>query len=127
MYKRQTPNGYDKIPQIGIVILEDKVDIGANTCVDRATMGATIVHSGAKIDNLVQIAHNDEIGSHTAVSYTHLNESRCSRPDTGKTRSISESTGCRYFRLRQIISDYGKLSGFDCLLYTSLSSFCQRY
>ncbi len=44
-----TPNGYDKIPQIGIVILEDKVDIGANTCVDRATMGATIVHSGAKI------------------------------------------------------------------------------
>ena len=57
-----TPNGYDKIPQIGIVILEDKVDIGANTCVDRATMGATIVHSGAKIDNLVQIAHNDEIG-----------------------------------------------------------------
>ena len=43
-----TPNGYDKIPQIGIVILEDKVDIGANTCVDRATMGATIIHSGAK-------------------------------------------------------------------------------
>ena len=56
------------------LILEDKVDIGANTCVDRATMGATIIHSGAKIDNLVQIAHNDEIGSHTvmAVSYTHL-------------------------------------------------------
>ena len=63
-----TPNGYDKIPQIGIVILEDKVDIGANTCVDRATMGATIVHSGAKIDNLVQIAHNDEIGSHTVMA-----------------------------------------------------------
>ena len=60
-----TPNGYDKIPQIGIVILEDKVDIGANTCVDRATMGATIIHSGAKIDNLVQIAHNDEIGTHS--------------------------------------------------------------
>ncbi|KAB5098433.1 UDP-3-O-(3-hydroxymyristoyl)glucosamine N-acyltransferase, partial [Bacteroides thetaiotaomicron] len=63
-----TPNGYDKIPQIGIVILEDKVDIGANTCVDRATMGATIIHSGAKIDNLVQIAHNDEIGSHTVMA-----------------------------------------------------------
>ncbi|MFR4460788.1 MAG: UDP-3-O-(3-hydroxymyristoyl)glucosamine N-acyltransferase [Bacteroides xylanisolvens] len=60
-----TPNGYDKIPQIGIVILEDKVDIGANTCVDRATMGATIIHSGAKIDNLVQIAHNDEILTHS--------------------------------------------------------------
>ncbi|MBC8591982.1 UDP-3-O-(3-hydroxymyristoyl)glucosamine N-acyltransferase [Oscillospiraceae bacterium N12] len=63
-----TPQGYEKIPQIGIVILEDKVDIGANTCVDRATMGATIVHSGTKIDNLVQIAHNDEIGSHTVMA-----------------------------------------------------------
>ena len=63
-----TPEGYEKIPQIGIVILEDNVEIGANTCVDRATMGATIVHSGAKIDNLVQIAHNDEIGSHTVMA-----------------------------------------------------------
>lgn len=63
-----TPEGYDKIPQIGIVILEDRVDIGANTCVDRATMGATIIRSGAKIDNLVQIAHNDEIGSHTVMA-----------------------------------------------------------
>ena len=56
-----TPDGYNKIPQIGIVILEDKVDVGANTCIDRATMGATIVRKGVKIDNLVQIAHNDEI------------------------------------------------------------------
>jgi UDP-3-O-[3-hydroxymyristoyl] glucosamine N-acyltransferase len=63
-----TPEGYDKIPQIGIVILEDRVDIGANTCVDRATMGATIVHAGTKIDNLVQIAHNDEIGSNTVMA-----------------------------------------------------------
>ena len=63
-----TPQGYEKIPQIGIVILEDRVDIGANTCVDRATMGATIVHSGAKLDNLVQVAHNDEIGSHTVMA-----------------------------------------------------------
>ena len=63
-----TPDGYDKIPQIGIVILEDKVDIGANTCVDRATMGATVVHSGVKLDNLIQIAHNDEIGSHTVMA-----------------------------------------------------------
>ena len=63
-----TPEGYEKIPQIGIVILEDNVEIGANTCVDRATMGATIIHSGAKIDNLVQIAHNDEIGSHTVMA-----------------------------------------------------------
>lgn len=63
-----TANGYEKIPQIGIVILEDKVEIGANTCVDRATMGATIIHGGAKLDNLIQIAHNDEIGSHTVIA-----------------------------------------------------------
>ncbi len=63
-----TPQGYDKIPQIGIVVLEDKVEIGANTCVDRATMGATVIHSGVKLDNLIQIAHNDEVGSHTVMA-----------------------------------------------------------
>ena len=63
-----TPEGYEKIPQIGIAILEDDVEIGANTCVDRATMGATIVHSGVKLDNLIQVAHNDEIGSHTVMA-----------------------------------------------------------
>ena len=63
-----TENGYEKIPQIGIAIIEDDVEIGANTCIDRAVMGATIVHSGVKLDNLVQIAHNDEIGSHTVMS-----------------------------------------------------------
>lgn len=63
-----TPQGYEKIPQIGIVLLEDNVEIGANTCVDRATMGATIIHSGAKLDNLIQIAHNDEIGVHTVMA-----------------------------------------------------------
>jgi len=63
-----TEKGYEKIPQIGNAIIEDDVEIGANTCVDRAVMGATIVHSGVKIDNLVQIAHNDEIGSHTVMS-----------------------------------------------------------
>lgn len=63
-----TPQGYEKIPQIGIAILEDDVEIGANTCIDRATMGATIVHSGVKLDNMVQIAHNDEIGSHTVMA-----------------------------------------------------------
>ena len=61
-------NGYEKIPQIGIVTIEDDVEIGANTCVDRATMGATVVHSGVKLDNLIQIAHNDEIGSHTVMA-----------------------------------------------------------
>ena len=63
-----TEKGYAKIPQIGIAIIEDDVEIGANTCVDRAVMGATVVHSGVKLDNLVQIAHNDEIGSHTVMS-----------------------------------------------------------
>lgn len=63
-----TAEGYEKIPQIGIVVLEDDVEIGANTCIDRATMGATIVHRGVKLDNLVQVAHNDEIGSHTVMA-----------------------------------------------------------
>lgn len=63
-----SPNGYEKIPQIGIVIIEDDVEIGANSCVDRATMGATVVHKGVKLDNLVQIAHNDEIGSNTVIA-----------------------------------------------------------
>lgn len=63
-----TVNGYEKIPQTGIVVLEDNVEIGANTCVDRATMGATVVHSGVKLDNLIQIAHNDEVGSHTVMA-----------------------------------------------------------
>lgn len=63
-----TASGYEKIPQIGIVVIEDDVEIGANTCVDRATMGATIIHRGVKLDNLVQIAHNDEIGAHTVMA-----------------------------------------------------------
>lgn len=61
-------NGYEKIPQLGNVILEDDVEIGANTCVDRAAIDATIVRKGAKIDNLVQLAHNTETGAHTVIS-----------------------------------------------------------
>ena len=60
--------GYDKIPQIGIVVIEDCVEIGANTCIDRSTMGSTIVHKGVKLDNLVQIAHNVEVGENTVMS-----------------------------------------------------------
>ncbi len=63
-----TENGYEKIPQIGIAILEDDVEIGANTCVDRATMGATIIRKGVKLDNLIQIAHNVEVGNHTVMA-----------------------------------------------------------
>lgn len=61
-------DGYDKIPQIGIVTIEDNVEIGANTCIDRSTMGTTMIHKGVKIDNLVQVAHNVEIGENTVMS-----------------------------------------------------------
>lgn len=63
-----TAEGYDKIPQIGIVTIEDNVEIGANTCIDRSTMGSTYVRKGVKLDNLVQIAHNTDIGEHTVMS-----------------------------------------------------------
>lgn len=61
-------NSYDKIPQIGIVTIEDDVEIGANTCIDRSTMGSTYIRKGVKLDNLVQIAHNTDIGSNTVMS-----------------------------------------------------------
>ena len=63
------PDGsYDKIPQIGNVIIEDQVEIGANTTIDRATLGATIIRKGVKLDNLVQVAHNAEIGENTVIA-----------------------------------------------------------
>ena len=61
-------NSYDKIPQIGIVTIEDNVEIGANTCIDRSTMGSTYLRKGVKLDNLVQIAHNTDIGANTVMS-----------------------------------------------------------
>jgi len=59
---------YKKIPQLGNVIIEDDVEIGANTTIDRAPMGSTIIRSGVKLDNLIQIAHNVEIGENTAMA-----------------------------------------------------------
>lgn len=59
---------YNKIDQIGNVVIEDNVELGANTCVDRATMGATIIHQGVKIDNLCQVAHNVSIGANTVMA-----------------------------------------------------------
>ncbi len=59
---------YSKIPQIGNVIIEDFVDIGAATTIDRATLGSTIIRKGVKLDNQIQIAHNVEIGEHTAIA-----------------------------------------------------------
>ena len=60
--------GYEKIPQLGIVIIEDDVEIGANTCIDRSTLGQTVIHKGVKLDNLIQVAHNCEIGENTVMS-----------------------------------------------------------
>jgi UDP-3-O-[3-hydroxymyristoyl] glucosamine N-acyltransferase len=59
---------YDKVSQIGNVLIEDHVEIGANTVIDRATMGSTIVREGTKLDNLIQVGHNAEIGSHTVIA-----------------------------------------------------------
>ncbi len=63
------PDGsYQKIPQIGNVVIEDNVEIGANSTIDRATLGSTIIRAGVKIDNLVQIAHNVEVKKNTAIA-----------------------------------------------------------
>lgn len=59
---------YNKIPQMGIVILEDDVEVGANTTIDRAVMDATIIRKGVKLDNLIQIAHNVEVGENTVMA-----------------------------------------------------------
>ena len=60
--------GYQKIAQIGNVVLEDNVEIGANATIDRATMGSTVIRKGVKLDNLVQIAHNVEVGENTVMA-----------------------------------------------------------
>lgn len=64
----QSDNNYMKVAQIGIVILEDHVEIGANTTIDRATMGATVIKKGVKLDNLIQVAHNVVVGENTVIA-----------------------------------------------------------
>lgn len=64
----QADGTYKKVPQIGNVLVEDEVEIGSNCTIDRATMGSTIIHKGAKLDNLIQIAHNVEIGTYTVIA-----------------------------------------------------------
>lgn len=59
---------YNKVPQLGNVVIEDHVEIGANTCIDRATMGSTIIRKGTKLDNLLQIAHNVEVGENSVIA-----------------------------------------------------------
>ncbi len=63
-----TEEGYNKIPQLGTVKISNDVEIGANTCIDRAVMGATLVGQGTKLDNLIQVAHNCSIGEHTVIA-----------------------------------------------------------
>jgi len=64
----QTDGSFKKVPQIGNVVVEDGVEIGANVTIDRATIGSTIIRTGAKLDNLIQIAHNVEVGHHTVIA-----------------------------------------------------------
>lgn len=64
----QTTGAYSKIPQVGNVVLEDKVEVGSGTTIDRATLGSTIIRKGVKLDNLIQIAHNVEIGENTVIA-----------------------------------------------------------
>lgn len=67
-FAKQGNEDYKKVSQIGNVIIEDNVEIGANTTIDRATLGSTIIRKGAKLDNLIQIAHNVEIGENTVIA-----------------------------------------------------------
>jgi len=64
----QSDNNYKKVAQIGNVVIEDNVEIGANTTIDRATLGSTIIRKGVKLDNLIQIGHNVEIGENTVIA-----------------------------------------------------------
>lgn len=64
----QADGSFKKVPQIGNVVVEDFVEIGANATIDRATIGSTLVKSGAKLDNLIQIAHNVEVGNNTVIA-----------------------------------------------------------
>jgi UDP-3-O-[3-hydroxymyristoyl] glucosamine N-acyltransferase len=64
----QTDGSFKKVPQIGNVVVEDNVEIGANSTIDRATMGSTLIRSGAKLDNLIQVAHNVEVGHNTVIA-----------------------------------------------------------
>ena len=64
----QADGSFKKVPQIGNVIIEDNVEIGANATIDRATIGSTIIRAGAKLDNLIQIAHNVEVGNNTVIA-----------------------------------------------------------
>lgn len=64
----QENKSWKKVPQVGTVVLEDDVEIGACTCIDRAAIGSTVIRKGAKLDNLIHVAHNVEVGQNTAIA-----------------------------------------------------------
>ncbi len=67
-FNPNSENNYSKVPQIGNVVIEDYVEVGANTTIDKATLGSTIIRKGVKLDNLIQVAHNVEIGENTVIA-----------------------------------------------------------
>ncbi len=81
----QADGTYHRIPQIGNVVIKDNVDIGANTCIDRATMGSTVIERGVKLDNLIQLGHNVAIGENTVIA-----------AQTGVAGSSKIGAGCMF-------------------------------
>ncbi len=76
-FQENSDGSYTKIPQIGNVVIKNSVEIGANTTIDRSFVGSTIIENGVKLDNLIQIAHNDEIGENSANGGTSWNLRKC--------------------------------------------------
>jgi UDP-3-O-[3-hydroxymyristoyl] glucosamine N-acyltransferase len=94
---------YDKIPQTGNVIIKDYVEIGANTCVDKATMGSTIIEEGVKLDNLIQIAHNVTVGKNTVMASqvgvsgsTHIGENCMFGGQVGLAGHLKIANGTKF-------------------------------
>ena len=98
------PDGhYEKIPQVGNVVIEDNVEIGANTTIDRSTMGSTRVHKGVKLDNLVHLAHNVEVGENSALAAqvgvsgsTHLGKNCVVGGQSGFVGHINIADGSKF-------------------------------
>ncbi|MDR2556866.1 MAG: UDP-3-O-(3-hydroxymyristoyl)glucosamine N-acyltransferase [Bacteroidales bacterium] len=93
---------YDKVPQIGNVVIKDYVEIGANTCVDKATMGSTVIEEGVKLDNLIQIAHNVTVGKNTVMASqvgisgsTHIGENCMFGGQVGLAGHLKIANGTR--------------------------------
>ena len=99
----QEDGHYEKIPQVGNVLIDDDVEIGANTTIDRSTMGSTHVHKGVKLDNLVHLAHNVEVGENTAMAAqvgvsgsTHLGKNCVVGGQTGFVGHLHIADGSKF-------------------------------